>query len=77
MATPTPAAAQFLHLKISRDGALKIGTCGHCVIQEPGRPDRAWNPDGDRELDFDRDTLIQHLRDLGITVQITQEYVCP
>ena len=74
--TPIPAT-QVLHLKIGTDGSLKIGTCEHCVILEPGRPERAWNSDGDRELDFDRDTLIQHLRDLGVAVQITQEYVCP
>lgn len=68
---------QPLHLKIERDGSLKIGTCEHCVIREPGRPDRAWNPDGDQELDFDRDTLLRLLKSLGVAVQITQEYVCP
>ncbi len=73
----TMPLAQALHLKIDRDGSLKIGTCEHCVIQELGRPERAWNPNGDNELDFDRDTLIQHLRNLGVAVLITQEYVCP
>ena len=77
MTTPRPLVEQSLHLKIGRDGSLKIGTCEHCVIEEPGRPDRAWNPDGDRELDFDRDTLIEQLRTLGVYVDITQEYVCP
>ena len=77
MTTPTMPVAQALHLKIDRDGSLKIGTCEHCVIQEPGRPERAWNPNGDNELDFDRDALIQHLHTLGVAVLITQEYVCP
>jgi hypothetical protein len=71
------SATARLHLKLEADGSLKIGTCEHCVIQEHGRPERAWNPDGDRELDFDRDALIKHLHDLGVQVQITQEYVCP
>jgi hypothetical protein len=75
--TATGPSAPVLHLTIAADGSLKIGTCEHCVIWEPSRPERAWNPNGDSELDFDRDTLIQRLRDLGITVQITQEYVCP
>ncbi len=70
-------AAPVLHLKIERDGALKIGTCEHCVLQEPGRPDRSWDADGDRELDFDRDRLLHHLKTLGVTVEIAQEYVCP
>jgi hypothetical protein len=71
----TPPSA--LHLKIEPDGSLKIGTCEHCVIAEPGRPARAWDPDGDRELDFDRDTLISRLQALGVQVTIVQEYVCP
>jgi hypothetical protein len=71
---PTPSA---LHLKIGADSSLKIGTCEHCVITEPGRPDRAWNPNGDSELDFDRDTLIKQLSALGVQVTIIQEYVCP
>jgi hypothetical protein len=77
MTTTTTPLAQTLHLKIDADGSLKIGTCEHCVIQELGRPNRAWDPDGDRELDFDRDTLIQQLGELGVQVTITQEYVCP
>jgi len=66
-----------LYLKVGADGTLKVGTCEHCVIKEPKRPDRAWNPNGDRELDFDRDMLIQQLADLGVQVTIVQEYVCP
>src|SRR5580765_118747 len=44
-----------LYLKVEADGTLKVGTCEHCVVKEPKRPDRAWNPNGDGELDFDRD----------------------
>lgn len=75
--TATRPTAPVLHLNIGADGSLKVGTCEHCVLREPGRPERAWNPDGDSELDFDRDALIQQLRTLGVQVSITQEYVCP
>lgn len=33
---------------------LKIGTCEHCVVREQGRPARAWEAEGDKELDFER-----------------------
>lgn len=70
-------SGQALYVTISPEGSLKIGTCDHCVIQEPGRPERAWNADGDRELDFNRDGLIAQLKVLGVVVQVDQEYVCP
>lgn len=66
-----------LHLRIEQNGLVKIGTCAHCVLEEEGRPDRAWNPDGDKELDFNRDQLLEDLKNLGVTTEITQEYVCP
>ncbi len=75
MAAQTASGA--LHLKIGTDGSLKIGTCEHCVVHEVGRPQRAWNPNGDSELDFDRDILIERLSALGVQVTIVQEYVCP
>ena len=65
-----------LHIVLEQ-GTLKIGTCFHCVVKEPGRPDRAWNADGDKELDFDRDQLLARLAALGVTIEITQQYVCP
>ncbi len=65
-----------LHIVLEQ-GTLKIGTCFHCVVKEPGRPDRAWNADGDKELDFDRDQLLARLAIFGVTTEITQEYVCP
>ncbi len=65
-----------LHI-VLENGLLKIGTCFHCVVREPGRPDRAWNADGDKELDFDRDQLLARLATFGVTTEITQEYVCP
>jgi hypothetical protein len=68
---------QKLYIALSPDGRLKVGTCDHCVIHEQGRPERAWNPRGDSELDFDREALIAQLRSLGVIVQIEQEYVCP
>jgi hypothetical protein len=59
------------------DGQLKIGTCSHCVIHEQGRPERAWDPDGDKELDFPRDALIAELARLGVSTEIVEQYVCP
>lgn len=47
------------------------------VIEEEGRPERAWDADGDHDLDFDRDTLFAHLADLGIVFTKRQAYVCP
>jgi hypothetical protein len=70
---PSPAE---LHVVLEQ-GILKIGTCFHCVVKEPGRPSRAWNADGDKELDFDRDQLLARLAALGVAVEVTQEYVCP
>lgn len=66
-----------LYISLGPDGSFKIGTCSHCVIDEQGRPERAWDADGDRELDFDRDTLFAHLADLGIVLTNRQAYVCP
>ncbi len=65
-----------LHI-VLENGLLKIGTCEHCVVREHGRPDRAWNADGDKELDFDRDQLLARLAAFGVTTEIIQEYVCP
>ncbi len=55
-----------LFLRLTADGSLKIGTCEHCVIKEPARPERAWPAVRDRELDFDRDALIAALQKLGV-----------
>ena len=68
---------QALYITVSPEGSLKVGTCDHCVIREPGRPTRAWNADGDKELDFNRDGLIAQLKVLGVVVRVDQEYVCP
>lgn len=74
----TAPAGQPIELHIALEqGMLKIGTCFHCVVREPGRPDRAWDTDGDNELDFDRDQLLALLAALGVTTEITQEYICP
>ncbi|HJT59172.1 MAG TPA: hypothetical protein VJ761_21880 [Ktedonobacteraceae bacterium] len=75
MTTPVVQPAE-LHIVLEQ-GMLKIGTCFHCVVKEPGRPDRAWSADGDTELDFDRDQLLARLAVLGVTTEITQEYICP
>ena len=70
-------AEHHLFLRLAADETLKIGTCEHCVVSEPARPERAWSAVGDRELDFDRDALIAALQKLGVQVTITEEYVCP
>lgn len=76
--TPTsPAHPSSLHLLLERDGTFKIGTCSHCVIHEVGRPERAWDAQGDRELDFPRDELLRRLAGLGVRVEVQEEYVCP
>ena len=73
---PLPSAQQ-LHVSIAPDGAsFKIGTCEHCVLEE-GRPDRAWNADGDKDLDFDRDRYLTLLARLGIVCEARQAYICP
>ena len=71
-----PVATQ-LHVAIDADGAYKIGTCEHCVCLEVGRPARAWDPDGDKELDFPRDHYFRLLGLLGIVMTERQAYVCP
>lgn len=62
---------------VLENGMVKVGTCDHCVIEELGRPARAWDAQGDTELDFPRDELIAALKASGVEVVITQEYVCP
>jgi hypothetical protein len=74
--TTPPTTSPALYVVIAGN-TLKMGSCNHCVIEEKGRPARAWNPDGDRELDFNRDAFIATMRSLGVNVEIEQEYVCP
>lgn len=66
-----------LYITLGPAGSFKAGTCSHCVIEEQGRPGRAWDANGDMELDFDRDTLFAYLADLGIVLTNRQAYVCP
>jgi len=66
-----------LYITLGPEGTFKVGTCGHCVIEEHGRPPHAWDADGDNALDFDRDALFAHLADLGIVFTNRQTYVCP
>ncbi|BCL79563.1 hypothetical protein ccbrp13_60980 [Ktedonobacteria bacterium brp13] len=69
--------AQSLHVLLEADASYKIGTCEHCVLWEHGRPDRAWDADGDKELDFDRNRYFALLTTLGIVMTDRQAYVCP
>jgi hypothetical protein len=69
--------APELHVAIESDASYKIGTCEHCVLLEHGRPDRAWNADGDKDLDFDRNQYFALLTTLGIVMTDCQAYVCP
>jgi hypothetical protein len=66
-----------LYITLGPDGVVKVGTCSHCVIEERGRPEHAWDADEDNELDFDRDTLFAYLAELGIVLINRQAYVCP
>lgn len=66
-----------LYIGLGPDGAFKAGTCAHCVVEERGRPARAWNADGDRDLDFDRERLLAELADLGVQITDRRAYVCP
>lgn len=77
MGDGTPQGAQQQLYITLANGRLKIGTCQHCVVKEQGRPERAWDPNGDAELDFPRDQLIAELARLGVTTEIVEQYVCP
>lgn len=68
---------QTLYITLGADGACKMGTCSHCVIEERGRPANAWEADGDRALDFDRAALLASLADLGVEVVDRHAYICP
>ena len=72
-----PEHPQTLYVTLSPQGAWKAGTCAHCVIAESGRPARAWDAQGDGELDFARDTLLALLSDLGVQLTDRQAFVCP
>jgi hypothetical protein len=66
-----------LYITLGPAGSFKAGTCAHCVIYEHGRPARAWDADGDRDLDFDRETLLAELAALGVQITDRHAYVCP
>ena len=55
---------------------LKVGTCRHCVVGEPVRPTRAWDAEGDKALDFDREALMTGLAAYGIQLTLRDQYIC-
>ena len=69
--------ARELHVLIGADASYKIGTCSHCVLFEVGRPNRAWDANGDKDLDFDRGRYFALLAKLGIVMTDRQAYICP
>lgn len=69
--------AQALYVAIDADASYKIGTCEHCVLLEDGRPERAWDAQGDKDLDFERNQYFTLLRQLGILMTDRQAYICP
>lgn len=75
MAPEGPSCIVYISLELG--GAFKAGTCEHCVVYEHGRPPRAWDADGDRDLDFARDRLFAELAELGIVFTNRQAYICP
>lgn len=78
---PAPVMQQTdpltLYITLGPNGSFKAGTCAQCVIEERGRPARAWEADGDRALDFDRETLLAELAALGVHLTNRHAYVCP
>ena len=68
--------SDVLYVVIEGD-SFKIGSCEHCVVGEKGRPDTAWDPDGDTDLDFARDLLIAGLASHGVVITDREEFVCP
>ncbi len=74
---PQSQQPQTLSITLGPGGAFKVGTCAHCVIEEQGRPARAWDADGDKDLDFDRASLFAYLAEYGIVLTNRQSYVCP
>lgn len=80
-AEPTPIlqeeSPRTLYIALGPDGSFKAGTCAHCVIEERERPARAWEADGDRALDFDRESLLAELAALGVQLTNRRAYVCP
>jgi hypothetical protein len=77
MSTPQSSSSLLpLFLCLDPDGSLKMGTCEHCVVEQ-GRPKRAWDANGDADLDFDRDRFLAEMKTLGVEIEILQEYICP
>jgi hypothetical protein len=69
--------APTLYIAIDPDASFKVGTCAHCVLEEPGRPKSAWDALDDRALDFERETYFALLARLGIVITARDAYVCP
>ena len=63
-------------LSIAPDLTLQMGTCGHCVVLEKGRPERAEDPTGN-SLDFPRDQFLALMSAFGVELTILEEYKCP
>jgi hypothetical protein len=73
---PLPLASE-LHVMIDTEASYKIGTCKHCVLHETGRPERAWNADGNKALDFEQDRYFTLLGSLGLVLTGSHSYICP
>jgi hypothetical protein len=70
-------APRTLYITLGPDGSVKMGTCAHCVVLEVGRPERAWDAQGDADLDFERETLFALLEDFGVQITEREAFVCP
>lgn len=75
--TTLPLATTLCAAIDVEDAAYTVGTCPHCVLDEQGRPDRAWEPNGDRDLDFDREQYFALLAKLGLVLTDREAYICP
>lgn len=72
-----PQAKKLFLVFDSHRQHLKVGTCQHCVVGEPARPLRAWDAEGDKALDFDREALLAGLAAYGIQLTLSDQYICP
>ncbi len=75
---PRPSLpASALYVTIEPDASFKVGTCAHCVLEEPGRPASSWDALDDSALDFEREAYFALLARLGVVITARDAYVCP
>jgi hypothetical protein len=71
---PACLSQEGLFLAIRRDLTMQQGTCGHCAVQEKGRPERASEPRG---ADFQQARFLEIMASMGVELAVIEEYYCP